>query len=164
MVQKIDNTPTRYYKFMILLSIRFNDFKTIEYKDGKVYLTLATRTLYRHTLLDLFSSWTPVGQKRPTAASLAVTEKDTTATIVKTSQWIESMSKTYINVLIPMKIESMQELQTNNTKQIDSMLAIIDQMTYDHRTQSTQIEQLKATAKEQARQIETSNQMIGDQK
>ena len=62
-----------------------------------------------------------------------------------------------------MKIESIQDLQTNTTKQIDSVLAIIDQMTYDHRTKSTPIEQLTATAKEQARQIKTSNQIIGDQ-
>ena len=84
MVQKIDNTSTQYYKFMILLSPRFNDFKNIEYKDGKIYLTLATRTLYEHTLVDLFSSWTPVSPKHPTAAPLAETVKDTTATIIKT--------------------------------------------------------------------------------
>ena len=141
---------------MILLSPRFNDFKNIEYKDGRIYLTLVTRTLYRQTLVNLFSSWTPVGPKRPPTAPRA-------ETIVKSPQ-SESMNETYINALISMKIESMQDLQTNNTKQINSMLAIIDQMTYGHRTQSTQIEQLKATAKEQARQIETSNQMIGDQK
>ena len=36
-------------------------------------------------------------------------------------------------------------------------------MTYDHRTQSTQIEQLAETTKEQARHIDTLNQIIGDQ-
>ena len=121
MVQKIDNTSTQYYKFMILLSPRFNDFKNIEYKDGKIYLTLATRTLYEHTLVDLFSSWTPVGPKRPPAAPRAETEKNTTVTIVKSPQ-IESMNETNINALIIMKIESMQDLQTNNTKQIDIVM------------------------------------------
>ena len=141
---------------MILLSPRFNDFKSIEYKDGKIYLTLATRTLYRQTLVNLFSSWTPVGPKRPPTAPRA-------ETIVKSPQ-SESMNETYINALISMKIELMQDLQTNNTKQIDSMLATINEMTYNHRIQSTQIEQLTATPKEQAHQIDTSNQIIGDQK
>ena len=163
MVQKIDNTSTQYFNFMTLLNPNFNNFKNIKYKDGKIYLTLATRTLYKQNLLDLFTSWTPVGPKCPTAASLAETEKDTTAIIVKISPRIESMSETYINALISMKIESMQDLQKTNTTQIDSMLATINQMMYNHRTQSTQIGQLTETTKEQARHIDTLNQIIGDQ-
>ena len=134
---------TRYYKFTTLLSQRFNDFKSIEYKDGKIYLTLATQTLYKQTLLDLFSSWTlvhtTVRPKPATAAPLANTEhnKGTAITIVEISSQIESMSETYINALIAMKIESMQDLQKTNTTQMDSKLATIDQMTYDHHTHST---------------------------
>ena len=73
MVQKIDNMSTPYYNFMTLLSPRFKDFKNIKYKDGKIYLTLATRMLYKQTLADLFSSWIPAGPKRSPAAPRAET-------------------------------------------------------------------------------------------
>ena len=108
-------------------------------------MTLAARTLYKQTLLDLFLSWTLVRlTSRPTpaiAAPLASTEhnKDTATTIVETSPHIESMNEAYINALIAMEIELMQDLQNTNTTKMDSMLATIDRMTYNHCTHSTQI-------------------------
>ena len=90
-------------------------------------------------------------------------DKDTAATIVETSPQIESMDETYINALITMKLESMQDLQKTNTTTMDSMLATKYQMTYDHRTHNTQIEQLAETTKEQARHIDKLNKSIVDQ-
>ena len=58
----------------------------------------------------------------------------------------------------------MQEQQQLNTAKIEAVLAQLDQMTYDNRTQSTQIEQLQTTTVNQIRYIDDLQKTIDDQK
>ena len=69
----------------------------------------------------------------------------------------------YIKTLIAMNIESLQDTQKSNETKIDKVLAMLEQMTYDNRTQSTQIEQLQAKTTDQSRHIDALTRTIADQ-
>ena len=69
----------------------------------------------------------------------------------------------YIQALIDICIESMEEQQRINTAKIDKTLATIKQMTYNNRTQSTQIEQLQTKTTSQSHHIASLNKTIVNQ-
>ena len=54
-------------------------------------------------------------------------------------------------------------MQKINAPKIDKMLATLEQMTYNNRTQSTQIEQLQIKMTDQSRHIDTLTKTIADQ-
>ena len=56
----------------------------------------------------------------------------------------------------------MQDIQKVNTTKIDKTSATLEQITYDNRTQSTQIEQLQTKTMDHSRQIDKLNQTIID--
>ena len=168
MAQKVDNTSEGYYECIETLSPRFHDFYNSNYyHNGRLYLSLETKTKYRQVLQDLHATPTDpdttaevstTGPLRSPSDTPKRADKDNESPVT-----MESTNKTYIKTMIAMGIESMQDMHEINATQIDKMLATLEQMTYDNHTQSTQIEQLQIKTTDQSHHIDTLTKIIADQ-